>query len=52
MGEACSLSSDVEDENDVLVDMRLLDHVDYFVVMAYCYITYYLSYLCILSIGY
>jgi hypothetical protein len=51
MGEACSLSSNVEDENDVMVDMRLLDDVNYFVVMTCCYIIYYLSYLCMLSIG-
>jgi hypothetical protein len=51
MGEAYSLSSNVEDENSVMVDMRLLDDVNYFVVMAYCYIIYYLSYLCMLSIG-
>jgi hypothetical protein len=51
MGEACSLSSNIEDENDVVVDIRLLDDVDYFVVMACCHISYYLSYLCILSIG-
>jgi hypothetical protein len=44
-------SSNVEDENDVMVDMRLLDDVDYFVVMACCYIIYYLSYLCMFSIG-
>jgi hypothetical protein len=50
MGEACFLSSNVED--DVMVDMRLLDDVDYFVVMTCCYIIYYLSYLCMLSIGY
>jgi hypothetical protein len=51
MGEACSLGSNIEDENDVMVDMRLLDDVDYFVVMACCYIIYYFSYLCMLSIG-
>jgi hypothetical protein len=51
MGEACSLSSNVEDENDVMVDMRLLDDVNYFVVMVCCHIIYYLSYLCMLSIG-
>jgi hypothetical protein len=50
MSEACSLRPIVEDENDVMVDMRLLDDVDYFVVMSCCYIIYYLSYLCILSI--
>jgi hypothetical protein len=52
MGEACSLSSNVEDENDVMVDMRLMDDVDYFVVMACCHIIYYLSHICVLSIGY
>jgi hypothetical protein len=52
MGEACSLSTNVEDENDVMVDMRLLDDVDYFVVMACCYSIYYLSYLFMLCIGY
>jgi hypothetical protein len=36
MGEACSLSSNVEGENDVMVDMRLLDDVDYFVLLACC----------------
>jgi hypothetical protein len=51
MSEACSLNSNVEDENDVVVDMRLLDDVDYFVVMACCYIIYYLSYFCMLSIA-
>jgi hypothetical protein len=51
MGEARSLSSNVEDENNVMVDMRLLDDVDCFVVMACCYSIYYLSYLCMLSIG-
>jgi hypothetical protein len=51
MGEACSLRPNVEDQNNVMVDMRLLDGVDYFVVMACCYIIYYLSYLCMLSIG-
>jgi hypothetical protein len=34
MGEPCSLRSNVEDENDVMVVLRLLDDVDYFVVMA------------------
>jgi hypothetical protein len=52
MGEACSLNSNVEDENDVMVDMRLMDDVDYFVVMACCHIIYYLSHICMLSIGY
>jgi hypothetical protein len=47
-----SIDSNVEDENDVMVDMRLLDNVDYVVVMACCYIIYYLSYLCMFSIGY
>jgi hypothetical protein len=51
MGEDCSPSSNIEDENNVMVDMRLLDVVDYFVVMACCHIIYYLSYLCMLSIG-
>jgi hypothetical protein len=48
---ACSLCPNVEDENDVMVDIRLLDEVDYFVVMACYLINYYLSYLCMLSIG-
>jgi hypothetical protein len=51
MGEACCLSSNLEDENDVMVDMGLLDDDDYFVVMACYHIIYYLSYLCLLSIG-
>jgi hypothetical protein len=50
MSEACSLSSNVEDENDVMVVLRLLDDVDYFVVMVCCHIIYYLSYLCMISI--
>jgi hypothetical protein len=33
-----------------MVDMRLLDGVDYFVVMACYLINYFLSYLCMLSI--
>jgi hypothetical protein len=37
--------------NIVMVDMRLLDDVDYYVVMACYLINYYLSYLCMLSIG-
>jgi hypothetical protein len=40
MGEICSLSSNGEDESDVLVDMSLLDDVGYFVVMACCHIIY------------
>jgi hypothetical protein len=50
MGEACSLHPNIKDENDVMVGMRLLDDIDYFVVIACCYIIYYLSYLCMLSI--
>jgi hypothetical protein len=34
VGEVCSLSSNIEDENDAMVVLRLLDDVDYFVVMA------------------
>jgi hypothetical protein len=34
MGEACSLSSNIENESDAMVDMSLFDDVDYFVVMA------------------
>jgi hypothetical protein len=51
MGEACSLSSNIENESDAMVDMSLFDDVDYFVVMACWHIIYYLSYLCMLSIG-
>jgi hypothetical protein len=35
-----------------MVDMRFLDDVDYLVVMACYLINYYLSYVCMLSIGY
>jgi hypothetical protein len=51
MGEACLLSPNIEDENGIMVDMRIMDDVDYFVVMACCYFNYYLCYLCMLSIG-
>jgi hypothetical protein len=51
MVEASSLHPNIEDENDVVVDMRLLDDFDYFVVMTCCNIIYYLSYLCMVSIG-
>jgi hypothetical protein len=51
MGEDCSLRPNVEDENNIMVNMRLSDNVDYFVVMGCCYIIYYLSYLCMLGIG-
>jgi hypothetical protein len=51
MGEACSLSSNVEVGTSLLVDSRLLDDVDYFVVMVCCYFKYYLCYLCMLSVG-
>jgi hypothetical protein len=51
MGEACSLRSNVEVGTTLLVDLRLLDDVDYFVVMACCYFNHYLCYLCMLSLG-
>jgi hypothetical protein len=43
MGEACLLSPNIEDENDIMVD--------YFVGMACCYFNYYLCYLYMVSIG-
>jgi hypothetical protein len=51
MGEACSLRSNVEVGTTLLVDLRLLDDVDYFIVMACCYFNHYLCYLCMLSLG-
>jgi hypothetical protein len=37
--------------NDIIGVLKLLDDVDYFVVMAYCWFNYYLCYLCKLTIG-
>jgi hypothetical protein len=37
--------------NGIVGVLRLLDDVDYFVVMACYLINYYLCYLCMLSIG-
>jgi hypothetical protein len=34
MGEACSLSIKHRSGNNIMIDMRDLDDVDYFVVMA------------------
>jgi hypothetical protein len=51
MGEACSLSSNVEVGMTLLVDLRLLDDIDYFVVTTCYYVNDYLCYLCMLSIG-
>jgi hypothetical protein len=50
MGEACSLRPGVEDENNIMIDLRIMDDIDYFVVMACWYFNYYLCYLCMLSI--
>jgi hypothetical protein len=33
-----------------MIDMRIMDDIDYFVFMALCYIIYYMGYLCMLSI--
>jgi hypothetical protein len=49
MGEACSLSSNVEHEMIWLLYWELLDDVDYFVVIAGCYIMYCMSYIACLA---
>jgi hypothetical protein len=51
MGEAFSLSANIELETMWWLHGELMDDVDYFVVMAGCYIRYCLSYICMFSIG-
>jgi hypothetical protein len=50
MGEACSLHPIVEIGTTLWLSWGFLDGIDYFVLMAWCYIIYYMSYLCMLSI--
>jgi hypothetical protein len=51
MGEACSLSPNVAMGSTLWWIWWFMDDIDYFVVMAGCYVDHYLSYLCMISIG-